>query len=309
MAWFRLQDGILDDSKIQNLPADVFKDWINILCLAKRHDGFIPAIKDVSFAFRVSESSAAEKLEELKKHGLFEDTKKGIMPHNWLKYQYKSDISKKRVKRFRKRRETVSRNAPEQNRTETDIGKKESPQEGAKERTPAKPAPPPKEAADGKPKQKPTRGTRMAEGWQPDPKDTAFAIKRGYTVLQIESLADGLRAYSADKGTASKDWNARWRTWVLHDLDFHGPPGTRQSKHGGADEGVGGFAAAAISVAAGMEGRGNGVGNSGEVHGGSATRAKSGSAEPDIEHHDSPAAEGNCQGTDDAERPDQAPKG
>ena len=120
MAWFRFYDEVLDDPKVQRLPAETFRRWVNILCVAKRHDGVLPNITNMAFALRLSEDSVTELLKELKDFGLLDETETGMEPHNWNGRQYKSDVSTKRVKRFRKRRETVSGNAPEQSRTETE---------------------------------------------------------------------------------------------------------------------------------------------------------------------------------------------
>ncbi len=127
MGWFRFYDTALDDPKVQRLKPQIFMDWVNILCLASRSDGIIPPIKDVAFGLRVSKPQAAFKLKILELAGLLDSTEAGFEPHNWKVRQYKSDVSTDRVKRFRKRRETVSGNAPEQNRTEVGVTKEVTP--------------------------------------------------------------------------------------------------------------------------------------------------------------------------------------
>lgn len=101
--WFRMYTEVLNDPKAQRLPGDVFKGWINLLCLAKEHDGVLPPVDDIAFALRISVKDAAKLLETLRAAGLFDQTETGLAPHNWNGRQYKSDVSTTRVKRFRER--------------------------------------------------------------------------------------------------------------------------------------------------------------------------------------------------------------
>ena len=106
-SWFRFYDEVLDDLKVQSLPAPIFKAWVNLLCFASRNGGVIPSISDVAFALRVPPSKASKIIGTLCDLGLFDDAGEELKPHNWSSRQYKSDVSTERVKRFRKRNETV----------------------------------------------------------------------------------------------------------------------------------------------------------------------------------------------------------
>lgn len=126
MAWWRAHDEAVDDPKLQKLPADLFRAWFNLLCLASRNDGKLPSIADVAFGLRKSEKESQRAIDLLVKATLLDVSETGIEPHNWSGRQYKSDVSTNRVRSFRKRKkerspkrdETVSRNAPE---TETEV--------------------------------------------------------------------------------------------------------------------------------------------------------------------------------------------
>jgi hypothetical protein len=100
--WFRMHDCILDDPKVQRLPGDLFKTWVNLLCVASRHDGRLPDMEDLAFMLRTTEEDIADDLDSLIKFGLIDD-EDGYVPHNWNERQYKSDVSTDRVKRFRER--------------------------------------------------------------------------------------------------------------------------------------------------------------------------------------------------------------
>lgn len=126
--WFRFYESALDDPKVQLLPPDLFKFWVNCLCLACRNGGVLPPFQSVSFSFRVPLSVVESSVSKLKDAGLLDERRGTFFPHNWNKRQYQSDVSTDRVKRFRKRAADVSGNVSEtpsdtdteqiQNRTE-----------------------------------------------------------------------------------------------------------------------------------------------------------------------------------------------
>ncbi len=101
MKWFRFYSDALDDPKVQRLPGDLFKAWVNILCLASRYSGTLPPMEDMKFALRLSEAKITTLLDELAAHGLIDDTGDGLQPHNWKKRQYKSDNVTARVQAHR----------------------------------------------------------------------------------------------------------------------------------------------------------------------------------------------------------------
>lgn len=137
--WFRMYDEILDDPKVQKLSAEDFRGWVNLLCLASKNDGRFPPIEDIAFALRETPDAVSTLLERLRSGGLIARRSGGPngaydAPNNWNERQYKSDTSTERVKRFRKRQETLRETAPE---TDTETEYSEDKSSGAK--APAKP--------------------------------------------------------------------------------------------------------------------------------------------------------------------------
>jgi hypothetical protein len=119
-AWFRAYSETLNDAKVQTLPLEAFKAWHNCLYLAALNnskDGNIGNVADVSFAFRETKETVSSAFHTLVEHGLLATVGETFQIKNWRKRQYKSDVSTERVKRFRKRCETVSETAPD---TDTD---------------------------------------------------------------------------------------------------------------------------------------------------------------------------------------------
>lgn len=101
--WFRMYDDVLDDPKVQRLPPDLFKAWVNLLCLASRNDGLLPDIEDIAFALRLSHDVTRDIVVTLSQRGLL-DEEEGLSPHNWKQRQFKSDTSEDARDRKRKQR-------------------------------------------------------------------------------------------------------------------------------------------------------------------------------------------------------------
>ena len=123
--WFRFHDEALNDPKVQRLDGEAFKAWVNLLCLASRHGGKLPPLVDIAFALRIDNNAARTVVERLLSGGLIDKASGGAdgytyAPHGWTERQYKSDTSTERVKRFRKRSETVAETPPDTD-TDTEI--------------------------------------------------------------------------------------------------------------------------------------------------------------------------------------------
>lgn len=118
MHWFRFYHEALDDPKVQKLDPATFKGWINLLCLACRHDGKLPPNDDIAFAMRMDVFALESLVDRLLIAGLIEVRKGGpngsyIAPSKWDERQYKSDSSSERVKRYRQRSKSVSETPPD----------------------------------------------------------------------------------------------------------------------------------------------------------------------------------------------------
>lgn len=132
MTWFRFYTDALDDPKVQRLPAQLYKTWVNILCLAGQNDGKIPSIDDLAFRLRISVHEAQQQFDELVLAGLIDILPdKSREPHNWKNRQFKSDTSAERTRKYRKNKEkqpcdvteAVTVTAQIQNRAEVEVGK------------------------------------------------------------------------------------------------------------------------------------------------------------------------------------------
>lgn len=184
--WFRFYQEALDDPKVQKLDPFDFKCWVNMLCIACRHDGKLPHLPDIAFAMRMAIDDCQTVLERLSNGGLIDRASGGAngmhyAVHNWEKRQYKSDTSTGRVKRFRERSETVAVTPPD---TETDTEAERVPTRVVK---------------------RAQRATRLPEDWQPK--------EFGNEMVELEKFRDWARSAPGQKGVKA-DWDATWRNWV-----------------------------------------------------------------------------------------------
>jgi hypothetical protein len=102
--WLRYYVEALDDPKVQGLPPDLFKHWINILCIAGKNDGPLPSAEVVAFGLRVSDAKAADIVSKLVTRELLDPVDGGYyQPHNWDQRQYKSDVSTERSRKHRQK--------------------------------------------------------------------------------------------------------------------------------------------------------------------------------------------------------------
>jgi hypothetical protein len=122
LSWFRYHADALDNPKIQSLPAVLFKFWVNLLCVSKKLDGFLPDISEISFRCRCSEPQAREWLGELKRRKLIDELQQNeFVMHDWNEHQFVSDDVTSRVRKHRaKRKGNVSETPPEQSRADTE---------------------------------------------------------------------------------------------------------------------------------------------------------------------------------------------
>ena len=102
--WFRLYVEVAHSRKIQNLPPELFKFWINLMCLAKANAGVLPSVEDISWTLRLDLDDASGKLEQLKARNLVDVTDFGLAMHDWDEHQFDSDSSTERVREWRKRK-------------------------------------------------------------------------------------------------------------------------------------------------------------------------------------------------------------
>ena len=106
--WFRSYADKLDNPKVQRLSDALYRTWDSLLCVASRYDGVLPPLADLAFLLRRSPAATAKLIDALMQADLLVNTERGIEPHDWNEWQYKSDTSKERMRRHRQRQRDVT---------------------------------------------------------------------------------------------------------------------------------------------------------------------------------------------------------
>lgn len=121
--WFRFYSDALRNPKVAALTDREFRLWVKLLAVAADNDGFIPEVGLLKHVLNGRLDHLLTGVKALSNAGLIDPKEDGYEPHNWSKFQYKSDTSTDRVKKHRAER-NVSETPPEQNRTEAETDSK-----------------------------------------------------------------------------------------------------------------------------------------------------------------------------------------
>jgi hypothetical protein len=101
--WIRLYTNVVNDPKVQQLPAPLFKFWVNLLCVAGEYEkaGLLPSVGEL--AWSLHSKKVAGYIKRLVDHGLLENHEDGLHIHNWSGRQYESDSGAPRTRAYRQR--------------------------------------------------------------------------------------------------------------------------------------------------------------------------------------------------------------
>lgn len=110
--WFRFYASAIRDPKVAKLSDKDFRLWMELLSIAAENDGAIPPLDDLKHLLRRRLDHLKGGVNRLISALLIDVLADGYEPHNWSKFQYKSDTSTDRVTKFRKKR-NVSETPPD----------------------------------------------------------------------------------------------------------------------------------------------------------------------------------------------------
>jgi hypothetical protein len=239
--WFRFYHDAIDDPKVQRLSGDLFKFWVNMLCLGSRSNdrGVVKlSTGEIAFALRLDDDVAEAMLTDLVKRNLLEETTDGIAIHNWNSREVRSDSSAERVAKHRSNADSNNGNGecnvtftvtetvkPSVNTdyrdTDTDTDTDTEEVGGANAPgIPPKPDDPPE-----KPKTK--RATRIPDDFEITDDMRRWAIEQGAGAIQVERETEKFRDYwqaAAGSKGVKLDWSATWRNWIRRGIE-DGPRG------------------------------------------------------------------------------------
>ena len=128
--WFRFYSDAMRNPKVASLNDWQFRLWVELLGVASENDGTIPPATQLNRMLKRRLDHLLRGCDDLITAGLIDPLGASYTPHNWNKFQYKSDTSTPRVTLHRAKRET----APE---TEADTEQKEDTVASATDGTPS----------------------------------------------------------------------------------------------------------------------------------------------------------------------------
>lgn len=194
--WFRFYSDALHNRKVRKLPDDLFRAWVNLLCIASRNGGVLPEMEEVADDLRVTVNDAVTVTKALQNLGFINAVTNQhgtvLKIHDWEEMQYISDTSTERVRRYRKRKGNVSCSVSE---------------------TPHR---------QSKKKEKiPKRKSSIPDDWQAEPKHVQAATKKGLALDDAHREAEKFKLWHLQNGSKYADWDAAWRSWLIRAIEFN----------------------------------------------------------------------------------------
>lgn len=116
--WFRFDASAVRHPKVAKLSDKNFRWWIRLLAVAAENRGSLPPIEDLKHVLNARLDHLLTALDALVQSGLMDAFEGRYSPHNWEKYQMKSDVSTDRVREWRRKR-NVSETEHDTRRYET----------------------------------------------------------------------------------------------------------------------------------------------------------------------------------------------
>jgi hypothetical protein len=245
MNWLRLYDTTLDDPKVQQLTPAMFRNWINLLCLASQSEprGTLPDVGSIAFRLRMSESSAKQTIKSLVTNGLLDETGEGrYEPHNWTGRQRVTDDVAQRV---RKHRSGVTSNGSVTLQNALPVTLHETPLKRSRatdtetdtetENTLA--SVPPAPALEPKlqpvhPQANHLPKSRMPDDWEPNELTKLTAHNAGLSSEQTDIALNRFRHYARANGKLYADWQSAAQMWLSSESKFQQPEPTRVAASG-----------------------------------------------------------------------------
>jgi len=118
--WFRLYAQAMRSPKVARLSDKDFRLWVEMLSVASENDGQVPPLDDLRHLLNRRLDHLSSAVERLISGGLMDRLASGYEPHNWSKFQYKSDTSTERTRKHRKARNVPVTPPDTEADTETD---------------------------------------------------------------------------------------------------------------------------------------------------------------------------------------------
>lgn len=188
--WFRFYSDAMRNPKVAKLADNDFRLWVELLAVASENDGKIPNLEDLKHLLRRRLDHLKGGVKRLISNGLIDVLEGGYEPHNWTKFQYKSDSSTDRVRKHRSKR-NVSVTPPD---TDTDTEEEKNTKKST------------------------ARGTLLPDDFvMPDDWIAWAQEKKGWSENTVNKESEVFVLWwqaKAGAGARKKDWKKTWQVWV-----------------------------------------------------------------------------------------------
>ena len=254
LQWFRFYNEALNDPKVQGLPAELFRVWINVLCVANEENdwGFLPSLDDLAFKLRLTLEETETALDDLFRRNLIEKSGRKLTPHNWNRRQYQSDSSTERSRKSRERRRSATNatlhatlqsvaNDPTGNvaatpraRTETDTEAETDADARAREtHAPAREDDPILGNAHyPSPEPRMVGKQPMPTDWGPTAETISYGTaKVGLSLDETNAALEQFRLHQLASGKTNADWQSAAQYWLSQQPRFQTPAGNGNGRH------------------------------------------------------------------------------
>lgn len=118
--WFRFYSDAMRNPKVAKLSDKDFRLWVELLAVAAENDGVIPPLSDLKHLLRRRLDHLSTAVKRLISGSLIDPLEGGYEPHNWTKFQYKSDSSTERSRKHREKCNVAATPPDTDTDTETD---------------------------------------------------------------------------------------------------------------------------------------------------------------------------------------------
>lgn len=103
LPWLRLYQSAVNHPKILRLSEQDRWRWLALLALAANQNGKLPCTEDLAAWLRLSHAKASATVDRLLLVGLLESAQAVLCVHDWQDWQFPSDYSTTRVRRYRQK--------------------------------------------------------------------------------------------------------------------------------------------------------------------------------------------------------------
>lgn len=115
--WWRAYDDSVDHPKLCLLSDQAHRGWFNLCCVASANGGALPPMEELEIKLRLPKKKIQAIMTELRARKLLDEIDGVMLPHNWARRQFKTDVTDptnaERQRRYRHRHGVTAKTVTE----------------------------------------------------------------------------------------------------------------------------------------------------------------------------------------------------